>query len=165
MTQEAGALPWNPGRATLLDHSFLKDLTAEEYSLLERLFEPVEAAARTVIVRQGDQAEFLYLILAGKISLRYKPYDGPKITLTHLQAGDMFGWSAVVGHDRYTSDAFSTMAVQMVRLKGDDLRRVCRDHPDVGGSILEKLAKSVSPRWVHATKQIQVLLRQSMQVF
>ncbi len=143
--------------------SFIKDLSEEEYSLLARLFEPVEAAARGVIVRQGEQADFFYLILDGKVDLRYKPYDGPKITLTHLHAGDIFGWSAVVGHDCYTSDAIGTTAVKLVRLRGNDLRQLCIDDPIVGGRILEKLAKSVSPRWVHARKQIQVLLQRSMQ--
>ncbi len=147
-----------------MDHvSFIADLTGEEYRLLARLFEPIEAAARAVIVKQGEHAEYLYLIMDGKVSLRYKPYDGPKITLTHLQAGDMFGWSAVVGHATYTSDAISTTAVRLVRLRGDDLRRLCLDQPTAGSHILEKLANSVSPRWVHARKQIKVFLQQSMQ--
>lgn len=147
----------------MLDKPFIKDLTEEEYSLLARLFQPVEAPARTVIVGQGEQAAYLYVIMAGRAYLRYKPYDGPRITLTHLHAGDIFGWSAVIGHDTYTSDAISLTDIKMVRLKGSDLRQLCVDHRLTGGRILEKLAKSVSPRWVHARRQIQVLLQQSMQ--
>ncbi len=142
---------------------FIKDLTAEEYGLLARLFEPFAVPARTVIIKQGDAAAYLFLIQSGNVTLRYKPYDGPKITLTRLHEGDIFGWSAVVGHEVYTSDAVSTTPVRALRLHGGDLRQLCVDHPAEGSRILEKLAKAVSPRWVHARKQIQVLLQEYLQ--
>ncbi len=142
---------------------FIKDLTADEYDLLARLFKPFDATARTMIIQQGEPAAYLFLILSGHVVLRYKPYDGPRITLTHLHEGDIFGWSAVVGHDVYTSDAISTTPVRTLRLRGGDLKQLCVQHPIEGSQILEKLAKAVSPRWVHARKQIQVLLREYLQ--
>jgi len=145
------------------DNAFISGLTAEEYGLVARLFEPFEAPAHTVVVRQGEKASYLYLIESGRVSVRYKPYDGPIITLTHLQAGDIFGWSAVIGHDFYTSDVVSTTPFKARRLRGRDLRRLCSDQPAVGGRILEKLAGVVSPRWVHARRQIQGLLQASLQ--
>lgn len=149
-------------RSSLLDNPFIRDLTEEEYRLLARLFLPHDAPARTLMIKQGERADFLYLILSGNVYLRYKPYDGPRITLTHLHAGDIFGWSAAVGHEIYTSDAISTTAVRTMRLRGKDLRQLCAKHPSEGAKILEKLAKQVSPRWVHARRQIQVLLQASI---
>lgn len=150
-------------RLIVTNNPFIGDLTAEEYDLLAGLFEPFEVPARTEIVKQGGAADYFYLIMAGHVSVRYKPYDGPIITLTHLHAGDIFGWSAVIGHEIYTSDAVSTTPVQTLRLRGKDLRQLCIEHPIAGGRILEKLAEAVSPRWVYARKQIQVLLQESLQ--
>lgn len=147
----------------MLDNPFIRDLSEQEYGLLARLFTPFDAPARTQIFKQGEAATFLYLLLEGNVYLRYKPYDGPKITLTHLHAGDIFGWSAVVGHAIYTSDAVSTTAIRTVRLQGHALRQVCAQDRVVGGRILEKLAKSVAPRWVDARQQIRVLLQESIQ--
>ena len=144
------------------DNAFTSGLTAEEYGLLARLFERFEAPAHTVIVTQGETADYLYLIESGRVSVRYKPYDGPLITLTHLHAGDIFGWSAVIGHDFYTSDVVSTTPIKARRLRGRDLRRLCSDQPTVGGRILDKLAGAVSPRWVNARRQIQGLLQASV---
>ncbi len=143
--------------------AFIEDLTADEYDLLSRLFQAVDIPARTAIIKQGDAAEYLFLIVSGNVSLSYKPYDGPKITLTRLHEGDIFGWSAVVGHEIYTSDAISTTPLRTLRLRGRDLRKLCSDHPAEGGHILEKLARAVSPRWVHARKQIQILLQEYLQ--
>ncbi len=154
MGQRGPAMSSNP---------FIKDLTADEYDLLARLFMPFDATARTTLIKQGEPAAYLFLVLSGSVVLRYKPYDGPRITLTHLHEGGIFGWSAVIGNDIYTSDAISTTPVRTLRLRGGDLKQLCIEHPIEGGRILEKLARAVSPRWVHARKQIQVLLREYLQ--
>ena len=142
----------------MLNNPFLRDLTPEQYDLLAALFEPIDLPAQEMIFRQGEHAVYMYLLLEGDIKLRYKPYDGPRITLTQLHDGDIFGWSAVIGNEAYTSDAIGTTHVQLLRARGDTLRRLCAEYPSAGRSILEKLARAVSPRWVDAQRQIQSIL-------
>lgn len=146
----------------MFDNRFLKNLTPEQYELLSGSFEPFNVPARTVIFRQHDSATHLYLILRGRIAVRYKPYDGPKITLANLQTGDIVGWSSVLGHEEYTSDAVATTAVETLRLRGADLRSLCAQHPAVGKGILETLAKAVAPRWANARQQVQEVLKESV---
>jgi CRP/FNR family transcriptional regulator len=143
----------------MVDTQFLKDLTSEQYDLLYPLFEPFIAESGTVIFKQGDQATHLYLIEEGRVAILYKPHDGPKLTLTHLHEGDIFGWSSVVGSDTYTSDAQSITRIETLRIRGSDLRRLYFEHPEVGRSVLEKLAEAVSPRWMNAKNQIRVMLQ------
>jgi CRP-like cAMP-binding protein len=147
----------------VFDAPFLKDLTREQYDLLLPLFEPFTVQNGTVIFKQGDEAVHLYLILQGKVAILFKPYDGPKITLTHLHDGDIFGWSSLVGSETYTSDAQSATAVDMLRIRGADLRKLYFEHPSVCHSVLEKLAESVSPRWLDAKIQIQDMLQNKVQ--
>jgi CRP-like cAMP-binding protein len=145
-------------------NAFLEDLTAEEYELLAVLFEAVSVSASTVFFRQGDPAAHLYLVLDGTVAVRYKPDDGPQITLTHLHAGDIFGWSSVVGNDTYTADVISETPVDAYRLRGRALRTLIRSHPTAGACILEKLAKAVSPRWTDARLQIHSILQSEQSV-
>jgi CRP-like cAMP-binding protein len=146
----------------VMDVPFLKDLTRQQNDLLLPLFEPFTVPSETVIFKQGDEAAYLYVILQGKITIEYKPYDGPKITLTHLHEGDIFGWSSVVGSPAYTSDAYSTTRVETLRIRGADLQRLHMDHPDIGRSVLEKLAEAVSPRWIHAKNEVQAMLQNNV---
>ncbi len=76
-----------------------EDLASDQLALLEPLFESYKCPPDTTIFEQGDLAEYLYLILEGSVSIRYKPYDGPPIKVTHLREGNVFGWSAVVGRN------------------------------------------------------------------
>ena len=143
----------------MLDSPFLQDLTSEQFDLLSPLFESFTFQAKTLIFKQGDQAAYLYIISAGSVLVKYKPYDGPQITLTRLEGGDIFGWSSVVGGETYTADAVSATDVSGYRILGADLMHFCVKFPKIGNRILEKLATAVSPRWVDARKQIQDLLQ------
>jgi CRP/FNR family cyclic AMP-dependent transcriptional regulator len=149
-------------RTPMVDNPFLRDLTPEQFDLLSALFERMELPARASICRQGEPAIHMYFLQEGNVSIRYKPYDGPRITLTHLGPGDVFGWSAVVGNFAYTSDATATTAVCALRVRGMALRNLCVQYPAAGTQILEKLADVVSPRWIDARRQVQGILRREI---
>ena len=149
-------------RTSMPDNPFLQGLTSEQHSLLAALFEPVELPGRAVIFRQGQEAVFMYLLVEGGVSVRYKPYDGPRITLTRLHAGDVFGWSSVVGNAVYTADAIVTTPARALRARGIDIRNLCIRHPTAGSQILEKLALAVAPRWRDSREQIRHLLKQQI---
>ncbi len=146
----------------ILNVSFLKDLPQEQFDLLAPLLGSFSAPPNTTIFEKGDPAEYLYLISSGTVSIQYKPYDGPKITLTHLHAGDVFGWSSVVGGETYTSSAISEDAVEAVRIRGAELIELCKEHQDAGCTILEKLAEAVSPRWKDAKIQVRDMLQNKL---
>ncbi len=140
------------------ENPFFRGLSPEQLDLILPLFEPIRIPAGSTIFKQGDEATYLYVVQQGSVTIQYKPYDGPMITLSHLQAGAIFGWSSVVGGDTYTSDAISTNDVETLRLRGSDLVQLCTDHPAAGSAILDRLAEAVSPRWTYAREQIQNIL-------
>lgn len=142
--------------------AILKKLNEDQIELLRPLFEKLSCQPGTVIFQQGDRAEFLYLLIDGKIDVSFKPYDGSAITISHVGKGHLFGWSAVVGSETYTSSATAIEPVDAYRVRGSDLRRFCREHPETGKEILEHLADDVSFRWKDAHRQVQSILFQGM---
>jgi len=139
-----------------------KGLDTHTLDLLEPLFEPFSCAAETVIFEQGQRANYLYLILAGSVEVLYKPYDGPALTVTSLKAGSVVGWSAAIGNTVYTSGAICREDCQAIRMRGEDLHRLCTKEPESGQIIMNRLADSVSSRWDDAQNQIQVLLEKNI---
>ncbi|MBK8784511.1 MAG: cyclic nucleotide-binding domain-containing protein [Anaerolineales bacterium] len=129
-----------------------------QIALLKHLFEDFSCMSGQIIFNQGDVAKYLYLILSGDVAIRYKPYDGPPLTLTRLHAGDVFGWSAVIGSSKYTSSIVSETAVEAIRIQGNHLWTLAGEHPETGKALINRLALIVSPRWENAHKQIQSLL-------
>jgi CRP-like cAMP-binding protein len=100
----------------------------------------------------------LYLLIKGDVAIRYKPYDGPLIILTRLRAGDVFGWSAMIGSRYYTSSILSESQVDAVRIQGTHFLSLIQEHPETGKIILERFARAVSPRWENVREQVQSIL-------
>jgi CRP-like cAMP-binding protein len=130
--------------------------------LLQPLLEPFSCRAGTVVLRQGTPADHIYLIVKGKVEVSYKPYDGTSITVSILEKDGLFGWSAVVGSSKYTSSATAIEDLEAFRIKGNNLRKFCMEHPEAGKDILERLASAVSYRWVDAHEQIKSMLMHGM---
>ena len=139
-----------------------KDVDDDILRLLEPLFEPYSCSADMAIFEQGDPAHYLYLVLEGTVEMRYKPYDGPPITITNLPQGSIIGWSAVIGNSAYTSGAVCKEDCHAIRMSSRDLHKLCAKEPEAGRIILNLLAESVSSRWHDAKSQIQVLLNNTV---
>jgi CRP-like cAMP-binding protein len=132
-------------------------LNSDQITLLKPLLEQYNCPAETVIFEQGAPAVFLYLLVKGEVAIRYKPYDGPTITLTRLKDGDVFGWSAVVGSPYYTSSIISETQIEAIRIRGSQLLKLFGEAPETGKIIMDRLANIVSPRWGNAQAQVQSL--------
>jgi CRP-like cAMP-binding protein len=139
-----------------------KELAEHQMDLLSPLFEPFSCEAGTVIFQQGAPAEFLYLVTRGTVDMSFKPYDGNPITISHVSKGSLFGWSAVLGSEKYTSSAIAIEHVESFRIRGSELHKLCLEHPEAGKEILEGLADGVSSRWKDAHKQVKSLLVQGI---
>lgn len=130
--------------------------------LLKPLFEPYACSAGVTVLQQGKPADYLYLVISGAVEMTYKPYDGVPITISHVEKDGLFGWSAVVGSEKYTSSAIAIENLETLRIRGSELRKLCADHPEAGKEILERLASSVSTRVQNAQEQVKSILEQGM---
>lgn len=138
--------------------SVFKAVANEYIALLEPLFEGFTCPAGTMVIEQGAVADYLYLIESGSVEIFYKPYDGETITVTHVGTGGLFGWSALVGSAKYSSSGVAMEELRALRIRGSDLRTLCRENPQAGSVILDRLASAVSSRWQNAHEQVRSIL-------
>jgi len=142
--------------------AIFKGLDENQISLLKPLFETYACRAGENIFQQGAAAEFIYLVVSGTVDMSFKPDDGSPITISHVGKGSLFGWSAVLGSEKYTSSAIAIEDVEAFRVRGNQLRKFCLEYPETGKIILERLADGASSRWKDAHKQIKSILIQGM---
>lgn len=139
------------------------DMNAEYLNLLMPLFEHFSCSSGATVIQQGQPAEYLYLIVNGKAQVTYKPYDGAPITVAHVEEDGVFGWSAVVGSRTYTSSVTAIEDLDTYRIQGNELRKLCVDHPEAGKEILERIASGVSARWKNSHEQVKSILMHGME--
>ena len=142
--------------------SILRNMDQEYMDFLTPLLERYSCPSGVTVIQQGQPAEYLYIILGGKVQVNYKPYDGAPITVTHIGKDGLFGWSAVVGSRTYTSSVTAIEQLETYRIQGSELRKLCMEHPEAGKEILERLASVVSSRWKNSHEQVKTILINAM---
>ena len=99
-----------------------------------------------VVFKQNAPAKKLYILVDGRVEIRFKPDDGEQLTVTEIEHGGVFGWSAALGRDSYTSCAVSVTESAAFSVLGDELKQLCEQNPDTGVIILERLAAVIAQR-------------------
>jgi CRP-like cAMP-binding protein len=147
----------------LFDRIALFDgLNSEQRQILRPLFVPCDCYTDSALFEQGEPAEYLFLVVSGEVIIRYKPDDGPPITVTRVRPGGIVGWSAALGGRVYTSGAECSEYTQMLRVRGEDLRELCDRYPETGILILERLATVIAERLRNTHEQVITMLKQGM---
>ncbi|HTX92186.1 MAG TPA: cyclic nucleotide-binding domain-containing protein [Anaerolineales bacterium] len=142
--------------------AFFNGLGASDIQLLGPFFAHQTWVAGTAVFEQGDYAEYLYLVVSGEVTIRFKPEDGPLMTVTRVQPGGIFGWSAAMNNPCYTSGAVCALDSEVLRIRGTDLRTLCEKHPDLGRVILDRLAGVIAERKSHQQGPVSSILASGM---
>jgi CRP/FNR family transcriptional regulator, cyclic AMP receptor protein len=142
--------------------AFFAGLQTADIQLLAPYFAPQTWVAGTVIFDQDDYAEYLYLVVRGEVAIRFKPHDGPIMTVTRVQPGGIFGWSAAMNNPAYTSGAVCSLDSEILRIRGIDLRMICEKHPELGRIILDRLAGVIAERKQSQQEQASLILASGM---
>jgi len=142
--------------------AFFAGLSTAEIQLLAPYFAPQSWVAGTVVFEQGAYAEYFYLVVSGEVTIRYKPEDGPVMTVTRVQPGGIFGWSAAMGNPAYTSGAVCTLDSEVLHIRGTDLRMLFDKHPALSQVILERLSAIMTERQQSRQRRMNSMLATGM---
>jgi CRP-like cAMP-binding protein len=118
----------------------LEGLSRLTVQRLSPMFTPMAFAAGETIFTQGAPAERLFVLIAGEVDLRLNAEDGGCLTIAVVRPLGVFGWSAALGRERYTSGAVAVTASQTEALDGRALRGLVRTEPRLGRLLLGRLA-------------------------
>jgi small-conductance mechanosensitive channel/CRP-like cAMP-binding protein len=118
----------------------LRVLTPEQRRRLaergtSRLFSPGE-----IIVRQGDDADELFVVLAGEVAVVLASSSSEK-EISRLTAGEFFGEMALVTGERRKATVKAATECELVAVGHDAFERVLRETPEVATELSRVLAE------------------------
>jgi CRP-like cAMP-binding protein len=135
----------------LRDTEFFRDTTDEYLQHLAGIAYLVEFPAQTTIFREHESASDVYILISGKVELiTCTPKVGCR-TLTEVSAGELIGWSPLVGRTRLSDTARSMTPIKAISIKGDQLLAMCTEHPRFGFEFMHRAAQALAQR-LHATR-------------
>lgn len=137
-------------------------LSENQLQTLESILEYCHFPVGTTIFDQNEPATALYFLLNGCVDVIYKPYDGPALKVARVIPGGVFGWSAALRRESYTSAAVTNEPVEAFRLTARKLFSLCDENPETGMVLLERLASVIAERLSSTHERILEILHNGM---
>lgn len=148
--------------ALLARFALLEGFSQDQVEILSPIMVDVTYQTSQTVFEQGHRADYLYFVIDGRVSIRFKPEDGPVLVVADVREGGVFGWSSALGSACYTSSAICIRDGLFIRIAGEDLKTLCQEYPETGILILNRLAGVIAQRLRGTHEQVVRLLHQGL---
>ena len=102
--------------------------------------------------REGDFADYLYILEEGELDLTVKREK--QLFFPVDKTGSVFGWSSLVEPNLYTAKAECVKESRVIKIDADRLMRVFQKHPAEGLTIMRRLAGVIAARLIKTYKEV-----------
>jgi len=117
-------------------HPFFADLDKESCDLVCGCARNVRFKPGEFLLREGEDADQIYLLREGRVALEIHAPGGPAITFQTLGPGEVVGVSWLLPPYRWTHDARAVEPVRAISLDAACLRRKCDKDHDLGYEMM-----------------------------
>lgn len=120
------------GNEPCLHHvPLFENLEASQILEVQRLIRQIELAPGTVLFREGDQADSLYLVRSGSLKLVRYGSEGQEYILDTLFPGDFFGGDKLFLSSTLRETALASGPTGICMIKAEELRHLILQKPEI----------------------------------
>jgi len=142
----------------LADSELMAGFSAKEKICLLPFFEERDIEAKDFLFRSGEHGETLFVILSGEVEVLL-PYSRKKrLRLAIFGSGMSVGEVAFLEPGLRRADGRATMDCTVAVLKHAALKRLCKQHSDMGMRLLMRLGHDVSENLRLADEKLRRLV-------
>ena len=152
--QRAQTKGYMPQVLSLLQrHPFAKGLAPAQLERLACITESINFDEDVVVLRPGEPARGLYLLLSGTASIEIRRHVY-SMCIQRISAGGIFGWSSVLGEHETLFQVRSLEPCAALRVDGAGLAVVCDSDPIMASLICRRVADIVVSRLCATEQQL-----------
>ena len=100
--------------------------------------------AGTILFEEGVAANRFYILLEGRV--RISLGDSGHVVYIVSRSGEAFGWSSLVGRERYSATAETLEPTTLILFERELFHKVLVKNPAAGMVLYEGLAKTLAER-------------------
>lgn len=101
-----------------------------------------------ILFKEGEPADYFFIMMKGCISLNLGGQHRTAYLVNH--AGEAFGWSSLVGMDKYTATAECLEESMYIRFAKEFIGSVTEADPVNGMRFYRRLARMIGMRLMHS---------------
>lgn len=125
----------------LTDAGIFGDLSNDERASLEQELRPVPMRRGEVLMRQGDPADVLYVVVSGRFDVRV---EGTADAIAEIGPGSPIGEIAFLAGGRRTATVTAVRDSLVARLDRADFDRLCQRIPRIWSTLTTTLARRLA---------------------
>ncbi len=138
--------------------SLFKELNKEEITEILHIGRVRELKKDTVIFKEGDKSDSLYVIYEGKVRIsKMIPKIGEE-ALAILDEGNYFGEMSLVEDSFRSAWAIAHSDVALLEIPLEDFRKLMEKNPELALKILKSFVKELSKKLREANEKISAII-------
>jgi CRP/FNR family cyclic AMP-dependent transcriptional regulator len=138
----------------LKEHPFFQGLDDSHLETIAGCGRNIQFAAGETIFREGQEADYFYVIRHGSVALHIHGAQRGAITIETVAAGEIIGWSWLVPPYRWRFSARAVVKTRAIALDGRCLRGKCEQDFQLGYELFKRFAHVFSERLDHTIIQL-----------
>jgi CRP/FNR family transcriptional regulator, cyclic AMP receptor protein len=138
----------------LSEQSFFADLSEEHIEWLSRQAVETRFDADELVARQGDRADRFFLLLEGSLGVEVPAIAGPKLEITKLGPGQIFGWSWLIRPYKWHFNARALEPTRVLDFDGKAILEHCEEDPAFGYALLKLFSYLMATRLESAQRKM-----------
>lgn len=131
--------------------SIFNELDENQLAQIADNAKAMEFEADSMIFKEGEVAEYIYLLSSGKILLEQKIASNMIVTVDTLKPGEIFGTASIMGIDTYTLDAVAAEKSDVIILSSHVFTDMLSKNPSMGYNVLKNLCISMKKQLTERT--------------
>lgn len=146
-------------RSDVRDIVILRYLTEE---MIEKLLPEIELLRfreGEIIFHCDDDADYFYMLKRGKILLEQRVSEKVTISMGTVKPGYSFGWSALLGDEKFTLDTVCGEPCEVLRIRAKMLLDMIEEDYHMGYRLMHRLLRMVRNRLDNRTELLLKVIK------
>ncbi len=118
-----------------------RSLNQEEMRKLAGRLSPTPFEPGEIVMRQGSEAHWLYLLTSGTAAVEVQDSNGARFLVNKLAPGDVFGEMSLLTGAARSATVIAETEIETYRMDAESFRDILRQRPEIGTYISDVLAR------------------------
>lgn len=128
----------------LLHCQLFSKLTRDELHIVADLVRPLTLKAGTVLFKQGDTGDCMYIVVKGHVVSITKDEDGIERQIYEFGTGTFFGEMSIIDHEKRSATCETSEDSLLLALDAIDFYRIIWECADIGVKILTAMTSTMT---------------------
>jgi CRP-like cAMP-binding protein len=143
---------------TLRSQDVFGQMLPEQVDAISNVSQPIQLKAGENVYQRGQQADSIYVVLEGQVTLRLPGKGGVAVPIDQVTRGGMFGACMCFDIPEYSTTAQCTEDSRVMKIDAAALRRLMDEDHRIGFGIQRRMAAVYIHRYHDTMRKLQSIV-------